>query len=523
MNLLARLKPLISQPREIVLQGYSHDAFWRRSIVLFGAIYAVTLIAAGASFAIYGPNVLMPAAAILAVLSLLVVWVLPETGRAPVVAMRRFFLCFLISLLFWPDYLAFDFPGLPWITALRLFAVPLGATFLICLSVSADFRATLKKITQESRITNYALIAFTVLAGLSVVYSRNPGDSANSFAIAVTYWILIFYVSVYVLRNIHYVYLLTLIIWLFALVACGVAFWEWRNQGVPWAGHIPSFLAVGDPVVAKILSGSARSTTNVYRLQGKFTTPLGLAEFLAFSTPFVLYHLVYSTNLFVKILALSTLPVVFFIILLTDSRLGAAGFFIAFLLALASWAVTRWYKNKESLFGPLLTLSFPLVLLAFMIATLVVGRLRNIIWGTGAQSFSTQAREAQWDSGIPKLLVQPWGYGLGQGGSVLGYRNLAGGLTIDSHYLAVLLEIGILGFAVYSVIFLSSLAYGTISLLNARTKEHMLIVPFMSLIAIFVVEKAVFAQLENHPLVFISLGAVTAICWQIRSDNKVVV
>ncbi len=511
---------MIFRPLPEVLQGYSRGAFWQRSVVLFGLLYVLVLIAAGVSFAVYGTNILMPVSGLLAVIAMLIVWVLPESNNPPLRWMRRLFFGFLVAFLFWPDYLAFDFPGLPWITAMRLFAVPLAATFFISLSVSKTFRAELKAILQPTYLTNRFLLIFIAAAALSVLYSRSPGDSANKFVVAIMYWFVVFYVSVWVFSKPGTIRTFAYLMWIFAVLTSLVGLQEWRLQAIPWAGSIPSFLTIEDPVIATILSATVRSTLGIYRLKSKFFTPLSFAEFLAFTTPFIIYFIVFSRNYVTKFAGLATLPLVFLSILRTDSRLGATGFFLSFLFFLVAWGVVRWMQRKESIFGPAITLSYPIVAVGFLVSTFFVGRLRNMVWGTGAQSFSTMAREAQWDGGIPKLLAQPWGYGMGQGGQVLNYRNPAGALTIDSHYLAALLDFGIVTFIIYAMIFVTCLLYGAYYLFKANTTEHLLIIPCLILVSIFVIEKYVFAQQENHTLVYMSVAAICAMCWRIKNEGK---
>src|SRR3546814_18313143 len=64
-----------------------------------------------------------------------------------------------------------------------------------------------------------------------------------------------------------------------ATVLCLIAFWEYRLQRLPWVGHIPSFLQVADPAVARMLSGARRSADGLYRVQTTYTTSLSCAEF----------------------------------------------------------------------------------------------------------------------------------------------------------------------------------------------------------------------------------------------------
>src|SRR3546814_5293467 len=70
-----------------------------------------------------------------------------------------------------------------------------------------------------------------------------------------------------------------------------------RSGVVPWVGHVPSFLKIQDPVVQRVLEGSARAATGIHRIQATYTTSLGFAEFLALMTPFAL-HLVMCARRF---------------------------------------------------------------------------------------------------------------------------------------------------------------------------------------------------------------------------------
>ena len=520
MSAMPRIRDIFAPYRPSVLGGYSSGDGWRNKLWLYGLVYLTALAAIGCAFAFLGTNILMPLAALIGILAILAIWAMPVNEKPPLTIIYRLSACFLIAILVWPDYIGFDFPGLPWITGLRIFGTPLAVAFLFAISVSKNFRTQLAEILKETKWVLNALIIFFIFATMSVIFSSDLSNSLNKLTVAYLYWLLIFLSSAWIFAKAKSAVWLGGVIWFAALVAIALGVWEWSIQAVPWAGHIPTFLTIDDPIIQKILTGKSRAATGIYRLQGKHTTPLGFAESLAFATPFVLYFLIYAKSLFVKGASLLTLPVLFITILRTDSRLGVVGFFAACLLAIFAWGVVRW-KNKEgSIFGPALTLAWPAIFMAFMTATFFVGRLRNMVWGTKAQSYSSQAREAQWDMGIPKLFARPWGYGIGQGGETLGYRNLAGGLTIDSHYLAALLEYGILGSAAYSVIFFAALYYGSMKLLKAKTEEHFLLIPLMSVIAIFIVIKSVFAQQDNHPLVFIILGALCAICWRIEKDAR---
>ena len=519
--MLKRFLYALNAPAQIAMGGYQRGDFWKRRLWAWILAYGAVLVGAAIALVYSGPSALMGLAAPLALLLVLIIWTFPDSNNPPLKWIGRLLFGFVIALVFWPDYLALDLPGLPWLTALRLLAAPLALVFLVSLSVSAKFRAALAERLTVAPIAHAALLVFLAIAALSILFSSDVTGSVNKLFVALLYWFLTFYAAVWVFSQDGAAKKLAILIWVFAVFTALIGLYEWRLQAVPWAGSIPSFLSIDDPAVQNILSAKSRATTGIYRVQSKFTTPLGFAEYLAFATPFVLYFLVFRKNWAVRAAALGTLPLIWLSIMRTDSRLGFVGFFMTFLLFLIVWALRRWRQGKESIFGPAITLAFPVIATTFLLATFFVGRLRALVWGTKAQSFSSMAREEQVDMGMPMIWSQPWGHGIGRGAAELGYRNLAGGLTIDTYYLAIGLEFGVLGFVAYFGMFLAALAYAMRYVFQTKGPTELLLVPIMIALSIFVVVKSVFAQQENHPLIFILLGALFAICYRIRTRLEI--
>lgn len=518
--MLRRLLLAFNSPPTSSLGGYSRGEFWKRRLWIWGLLYLAALVGAAAMVVYMGSSALMGLAAPLGILVLLIVWAFPDSNNPPLRWVTGLLFGFIVALLLWPDYLAFDLPGLPWLTALRLFSVPLALAFLISVSVSSSFRQDMRDRLSVAPVTYSLLLVFITIAAFSVLLSSQPSASLNKILVAGLYWFLTFYAAVWVFSRDGAAMRLAYLIWFFAVFAALIGLQEWRLQAIPWAGSIPSFLAIDDPVVQNILSAKSRATTGIYRVQSKFTTPLGFAEYLAFSTPFVLYFLTFGKNWLIRFAALGTLPLLWISIFRTDSRLGFVGFFMSFLLFMILWALRRWRQRKDSIFGPAITIAYPVILSTFLVATFFVGRLRALVWGTKAQSFSSMAREEQVDMGLPMIFSQPWGRGIGRAAEELGYRNLAGGLTIDTYYLAIGLEFGVIGFLVYFGIFLTALLYGMKYLLDAKDGAETLLIPVMIALSIFVVVKSVFAQQENHPLVFIFLGVLFALCYRVRMQKS---
>src|ERR1019366_8088450 len=211
----------------------------------------------------------------LLVLALLVIWALPDTNWAPTRTLEWLFYATFISLIVWPDYLAIELPGLPWITLLRLTSFPLLLVLLICISISTDFRAQLTHSLRAIPAIPILLCIFVVIQLYSIGLSRDTFGSIQKFIVAQNSWTAIFFASAYVFRRPGQIQRWGLILWVMAIYVSLIAIWEFQIGRLPWVGHIPSFLKIDDEAVQMMLSPKMRSGTTFYRAQSTFTTPLG--------------------------------------------------------------------------------------------------------------------------------------------------------------------------------------------------------------------------------------------------------
>lgn len=465
-------------------------------------------------FQLFGRFIMVQYLAPLIVIAVLIIWALPERRSAPIRTLEWLFFAFLIALIIWPDYLAIALPGLPWVTAVRLIGFPMAIVLLFALSVSTPFRTEIKAILRSSNPIWPMFVGFIILCLLTLAVTKDITLSFNKVVVALLNWLSVFVVACFVFTRPGRARLFAYIMWAAMLFWCAMGVWEARLSHVPWSGHIPSFLTIEDETVQRILAGAARAATGIYRVQGKFTTSLGLAEFLALGTPFVIHFLMTSRSLLIRIAAAVTLPIVFYTIIKTDSRLGVVGFFMSMLVYLLAWGAYRWRHVANSLFGPAITLTYPALFSSFIAATFFVGRLRAMVWGTGAQQFSTESRKVQVAMAIPKIFSEPWGHGLGRAADVLGFTNLAGILTIDSYYLAVALDVGVLGFVLYFGMLIAGIYKSGRQFLITTSVEAGLLAPVAISLVNFFIIKSVLSQQENHPLVFMILAMAVALIWR---------
>lgn len=115
--------------------------------------------------------------------------------------------------------------------------------------------------------------------------------------------------------------------------------------------------------------------------------------------------------------------------------------------------------------------------------------------------------------GIPKILSHPWGYGFGRSAEILGFTNGLGVLTIDTYYLSVALDLGIVGFFLFFSIFIVAIIRAMTRAYSADGEAGYLAPAAITLVN-FVIIKSIFSQTDNHPLIFAVLGLIVALIYR---------
>jgi O-antigen ligase len=281
---------------------------------------------------------------------------------------------------------------------------------------------------------------------------------------------------------------------------------------VLWAAHIPSMLKIEDEAVLRTLAGTARAATGKYRVLATYSTPLGLSEFLGLVAPFAAHMALTARTNGPRLFAIGYMLVAFYVVLETDSRLGLISSILSLLLYMLFWALLQWRRNAGSIIAPAIVLAYPAIFCVGVASTFAIGRLRAKVWGNGSQSASDQSRVDQWNLALPKLFSHPQGHGVGQAGSVLNYIGSDGVPTIDSYFINMLLDYGFIGFLLYFGMFARGAWIGARSIVRGNLdRELQLLLPLSICLINFIIIKSVFSQDDNHPMVFMMLGAVVAL------------
>jgi hypothetical protein len=516
-----------NRPSDAVLGGYSRSfrsrfGPWAMAAAL--AVYLIIILVFGAAFGVMGRSAPLLFIAPIAVLALFCIWALPDSTNAPEAWIDRYLFILAAFCVIWPNYVAVAPPGLPWITFQRLFNSLLMVVFLISLSISSQFREKVADLRNSTPVLFYGMVIFTCLQFILLPMSSRI---QASFQLALNYqfaWTVPFFAAALVFQKPGRAGLMLNLFWGAGVFVALIGLWESKVQHVLWAYSLPSFLKIQDPAVQRILAVNIRSASGMYRVQSAFPSPLALSEYMALCLPILLVRLEHAKSWVTRVLAAASIPLFLFMIHLTDAHLGNIASAVVITLYGVHWAARRWMTVKDSILAPALVLSVPAGIIALFGASLVVPKVRNMMWGDGSHAASTAARVAQYSRGIPKILMNPIGYGPGQGGLTLGYSENGGMLTIDAYYLSIALEYGVIGFLVFYGMFLWTVK--DLMLLSITEPDNPDLPSLKALgftLLAFIVIKSVFSQQDNHTVVFIFLGMACALLTvrsRSRSKNK---
>jgi O-antigen ligase len=199
---------------------------------------------------------------------------------------------------------------------------------------------------------------------------------------------------------------------------------------------------------------------------------------------------------------------------LTNARSAILGALIAFMLYPFFYAIRRRSQHERSIVGTGLLMAYPMAVA--MTAALVVlwPRAHTMVLGGGQHQASSDARGEQWRMGIPKLLSHPFGYGVGRGNEALGFFNAAGKGTVDTFYLTIMLDSGVLALPLFLATFLIPAWLAFKYYCDSKTPEQEILAPLSIAIINFVIVKSVLTSEANIPLAFAYVGCVIGLVWQ---------
>src|SRR3546814_13976728 len=101
-------------------------------------------------------------------------------------------------------------------------------------------------------------------------------------------------------------------------------------------------------------------------------------------------------------------------------------------------------------------------------------------------------------SGIPMILKNPWGFGADQGAAALGYLTPAGEITLDSYYLTIGLDYGVAGFIAFYGMLLAAIYLCVRVCLTSSEREARSAAPAAIALGAYFVIQSVLTQSEDQ-------------------------
>lgn len=441
----------------------------------------------------------------------LILWLLPDGGHVPEKLLATLLVSWIVANCVWPNYISLDLPGLPWINPPRIIVVALLAISLISFSTSSTMRSEVASALRSIPFLNATFWVFWVTTLVTIPLSRAPAFSLNKWINNQIFWTFLFVLAVWLcVRPGVPGRIIRVLVWSGILVAC-VGIYEFHIGQVPWINSIPSWLKVDEALLGRVLGSQIRAGTDMYRARSTFNVSLTFAEYLAIIYPFIIHLTITSRGWIRKGLMIAGLLAVLAGMYLSGARSGMIGFFMSVLLYGGFAAFRYWRRERQSLVGVSTLAMMPIVAMIFLALAITWPRLHNMTFGGAQHNPSSEARTAQWEMGVPKILANPIGHGPGMGGEVLGYFNLGGVGTIDTYYLSLLLEYGVVGFLAFMLLFGAQLIWGLKMYLEALPGEESLVGPATIGLLNFLVIKSVLSSEFNMPLAFVFLGLIFAV------------
>ena len=480
------------------------------------ALIGLTLLAmlTGFMVALAPPQLLIVPAIPIAVIAGCALWMLPDVDRVYRRTMAGLMGSYVLLQSIWPSYIAFNAPGLPWITPARLVVGSLLAVAVYTIASSRTMRAEIGETLAALPRLRTIFWCFFAVSVVTIPLSGNLVQTLTKWGNNQIFWTGSLVLGAWLARREGFVHNVARGLTWTAVVTALIGLWEWHKQSTPWLNHIPAFLKVDPEYLDHVLSSQARAGADVYRLHSTYATSLSYAEYLAITFPFVVYFCVNAKTPIRRTLLFAGCTMCALAMYWTNARSGVIGFFSTLFLSVLYGAYRRWRRNPGALLPAATLFAYPAAALVFVILVIAWPRLHVAVLGGGAQQASSEARGVQWSTGVRIIAKNPVGHGAGRSGEVLGYTNSGGELTIDTFYLSLLLDYGIVGFTLFMGLFVWASWVAFRMFVRAPPGEMALAGPISIGLLNFAVVKSVLSSEINIPIAFLMAGLVFGLAWR---------
>jgi hypothetical protein len=414
----------------------------------------------------------------------------------------------------WPAYIALNVPGLPWISLTRLVLFMVLAVFIWNFSTSQQLRDKLRDVVSETPITIRVFWMFWATTTFSLAFASPIGASISKYINNQIYWTMVLFMTALLATRPGFVGRFVRVLVVATAFVIAYSLYEFRIERVPWIDYLPSFLKIDPELLEILMDSQSRAGTDIYRVRGPFAASLFFSEFLTMVFPFFLYFASKQKRILPLLAMMAATLGCLVVMYLTNARSAILGALVAFLLYPFFYAIRRRSQHERSIVGTSLLMAYPMMVGVATMLVLFWPRAHTMILGGGQHQASSDARGEQWRMGIPKLLSHPFGFGVGRGNDALGFVNLAGKGTVDTYYLTVMLDFGILALPLFLLTFLIPAWLAFKYYRDSKTPEQEILAPLSIAIINFIIVKSVLTSEANMPLAFAFVGCIIGLVWQ---------
>ncbi len=425
--------------------------------------------------------------------------------QAPLRLLHFLFVAAMVLFILWPRYLAFNFGG-PDLTPARLVYATLLGIWAGAL-VSPAFRRDLWSAIRESKFWIWLAVAYFVLRLFSSFFSDAPGLSLYQIANELFTAVLILPIVLSIYRHPPQIESMAFWIFLASVVVAGLAIVEWTlsrtlfsNVSIPGMRVDSEWLQ--NAVMDKVRAGK-------YRAQSTFSHPLLLAEFMMFALPLSLY-VAAGKGFWMRSLGVAGLFLCLAGAVVTGSRSTLIALPPMMLLAVVVLATRqRLADGRTSALGIFILFCTLVGLFGFAVLFTFDFVSPELVTGRSAlEVSSTTTRLQMLQQGVPLILERPLlGYGPGLSAYLAGVKSSLG-LTIDSYYLSLALDSGLVCLIIFVLLTAGVAIKGFVSATRDSSSLGLLKgMMGVSLIGMLII-KSILSTPHNAPLIFLCIALI---------------
>jgi hypothetical protein len=451
----------------------------------------------------------------------LILWMLPDVGGMSIGRIQSLLVAFVGLSVAWPNYLALNLPGLPWITPTRVALFWLVAVFAINFSTSRELRDELRNtVSAMPRFTKIFWL-FWLATTFSLIFSDQFAVSIGRYASNQIYWTMLFFAAALAATRPGFVVQLSKALLWGTIIVLIYSLYEAAAQRVLWIDYLPPFLKIDPEVMELVTDTQARAGTDVYRVRGPFTVALYFSEFLTMVFPFFVHATAQERRLKPFLALLAATIGLMVLMRLTDARSAMIGIVVVLAAYPLYIAARQLAKKNRSIMGPAIVYGYPAVAAVLALVIIFWRRAHVLVLGGGQHQGSSDARAEQWAMALPKLASHPFGHGMGRGNAAVGYLTPDGRASVDSYYLTLMMDAGYLALPLFLLMFLIPAVVAFWYFRTAKTPEMKLLAPLSLALLNFTIVRSVLSPEHNMPFAFIFVGCIVGLAWQRQRETDV--